>query len=328
MRSMLHRMGYRFRGCMQVVPTLRRSADIVAPRLQLAVFIDGCFWHGCPEHYNPPRAKAGYWARSSAMSPETATPTNGSVRPVGTFCDSGSTSSRRSQRVPSPPSSTSSVPSIAGKPRWQVRPVPWAAAGCGRRGQGHPRDGGCCWPSVASWSCRDVGTRLGCQILTPHSVDGATPQHRLTLRCRSSHHPRPPVRYPLTGRPSRATRRSMAGASSATGWAGSNRPVRGTVRSWTRAKASACSARSSGRSADWPVAWARSQPWARRSAMRRCSRSAPEAGPNGPWYVRSKTPGWSNAACTAALESRYAAAGSSPRWSAPRSGGSDHATGP
>jgi DNA mismatch endonuclease, patch repair protein len=60
-RSVLHRMGYRFRVCVQAVPTLRRSADIVFPRLRLAVFIDGCFWHGCPEHYNPPRTNAGYW---------------------------------------------------------------------------------------------------------------------------------------------------------------------------------------------------------------------------------------------------------------------------
>jgi DNA mismatch endonuclease (patch repair protein) len=54
-------MGYRFRVCLQVVPTLRRSADIVFPRLRLAVFIDGCFWHGCPEHYHPPRTNAHYW---------------------------------------------------------------------------------------------------------------------------------------------------------------------------------------------------------------------------------------------------------------------------
>lgn len=60
-RSSLHRMGYRFRVCVQPIPTLRRSADIVFPRLELAVFIDGCFWHGCPEHYNPPRTNAGYW---------------------------------------------------------------------------------------------------------------------------------------------------------------------------------------------------------------------------------------------------------------------------
>ena len=30
-------------------------------RQRIAVFIDGCFWHGCPEHHHPPRANAEYW---------------------------------------------------------------------------------------------------------------------------------------------------------------------------------------------------------------------------------------------------------------------------
>ena len=27
----------------------------------MAVFVDGCYWHGCPLHYSPPRTNAGYW---------------------------------------------------------------------------------------------------------------------------------------------------------------------------------------------------------------------------------------------------------------------------
>ena len=57
--------------------------------------------------------------------------------------------------------------------------------------------------------------------------------------------------------------RSVAGASSASVWAGLNRPVRGIVESWVRAKANSCLAGASGRSAGWPVAWARSRPWVR-----------------------------------------------------------------
>ena len=40
----------------------RRRADIVFPRARLVVFVDGCFWHGCPEHYTIPAAHAEFWA--------------------------------------------------------------------------------------------------------------------------------------------------------------------------------------------------------------------------------------------------------------------------
>lgn len=36
--------------------------DVVIPAVQVAVFIDGCFWHGCPEHYVRPRTRAEFWA--------------------------------------------------------------------------------------------------------------------------------------------------------------------------------------------------------------------------------------------------------------------------
>jgi DNA mismatch endonuclease (patch repair protein) len=38
------------------------KADIVVPGQKLAVFIDGCFWHGCPDHYVRPRSRADFWA--------------------------------------------------------------------------------------------------------------------------------------------------------------------------------------------------------------------------------------------------------------------------
>jgi DNA mismatch endonuclease (patch repair protein) len=40
----------------------RRRADIAFTRWRLAVFVDGCFWHGCPEHYTSPAAHDSYWA--------------------------------------------------------------------------------------------------------------------------------------------------------------------------------------------------------------------------------------------------------------------------
>jgi DNA mismatch endonuclease (patch repair protein) len=33
----------------------------VFTRARVAVFVDGCFWHGCPEHARPPRTNSGYW---------------------------------------------------------------------------------------------------------------------------------------------------------------------------------------------------------------------------------------------------------------------------
>ena len=37
--------------------------DFVFPRQKVAVFVDGCFWHGCPRHYNVPANNAGFWRR-------------------------------------------------------------------------------------------------------------------------------------------------------------------------------------------------------------------------------------------------------------------------
>ncbi|MFZ2428098.1 MAG: very short patch repair endonuclease [Propioniciclava sp.] len=49
-RRALHRLGLRYRVAIAPEPGLPRRADIVFTRARVAVFIDGCFWHGCPEH--------------------------------------------------------------------------------------------------------------------------------------------------------------------------------------------------------------------------------------------------------------------------------------
>lgn len=43
------------------LPIPRARADIAFPKKRLAVFIDGCFWHGCPEHATWPKANAEWW---------------------------------------------------------------------------------------------------------------------------------------------------------------------------------------------------------------------------------------------------------------------------
>jgi DNA mismatch endonuclease (patch repair protein) len=61
-RSELHRRGLRFRKDLPLrVPGRVVRPDVVFTRQRLAVFIDGCFWHRCPEHGNVPRANGDYW---------------------------------------------------------------------------------------------------------------------------------------------------------------------------------------------------------------------------------------------------------------------------
>ncbi len=61
LRRALHARGRRFFVNRRPVKNLRRTADIVFPRAHLAVFVDGCFWHGCPEHHTMARTNAAYW---------------------------------------------------------------------------------------------------------------------------------------------------------------------------------------------------------------------------------------------------------------------------
>jgi DNA mismatch endonuclease (patch repair protein) len=61
-RRILHAMGLRYRVDRAPIRGLRRRADIVFGPSRVAVFIDGCFWHGCPEHGNPrPATNSWYW---------------------------------------------------------------------------------------------------------------------------------------------------------------------------------------------------------------------------------------------------------------------------
>jgi DNA mismatch endonuclease (patch repair protein) len=60
-RSLLHRSGMRFRKHARPLRPLRCQADIVFPREKIAVFIDGCFWHHCPEHGHVPGSNSTYW---------------------------------------------------------------------------------------------------------------------------------------------------------------------------------------------------------------------------------------------------------------------------
>ncbi|MEJ0091108.1 MAG: very short patch repair endonuclease [Limisphaerales bacterium] len=43
--------------------TFRVRPDFVFPKLKLAIFVDGCFWHGCPKHGTKPKGNAAFWRR-------------------------------------------------------------------------------------------------------------------------------------------------------------------------------------------------------------------------------------------------------------------------
>ncbi|WP_212808736.1 very short patch repair endonuclease [Micromonospora endophytica] len=60
-RSLLHSKGLRYRVNVRPLRELRRTADVVFTASRVAVFIDGCYWHGCSEHYRPARANDSFW---------------------------------------------------------------------------------------------------------------------------------------------------------------------------------------------------------------------------------------------------------------------------
>ena len=62
LRSAVHALGLRYRVSAKPLAGLRRTADLVFPTAKVAVFLDGCFWHGCPEHHTVASANAKFWA--------------------------------------------------------------------------------------------------------------------------------------------------------------------------------------------------------------------------------------------------------------------------
>ncbi|MFG0872298.1 very short patch repair endonuclease [Aeromonas media] len=61
LRRELHQRGLRYRVDYEVLKKPRRVADIAFPCLMIAIFVDGCFWHGCPEHATWPKSNAEFW---------------------------------------------------------------------------------------------------------------------------------------------------------------------------------------------------------------------------------------------------------------------------
>ena len=69
-RKALHARGLRYRLQRKVPGSTRRTIDIAFPRQRVAVFIDGCFWHGCPIHHTVAKTNGEFWAAKVARNRE------------------------------------------------------------------------------------------------------------------------------------------------------------------------------------------------------------------------------------------------------------------
>ncbi|MFF2431076.1 very short patch repair endonuclease [Streptomyces mirabilis] len=61
LRKELYHRGLRYRVDTRPIPDIRRRADLVFLGARVAVFVDGCYWHGCSEHYRPATKNAEFW---------------------------------------------------------------------------------------------------------------------------------------------------------------------------------------------------------------------------------------------------------------------------
>ncbi|TYB96309.1 very short patch repair endonuclease [Micromonospora sp. WP24] len=68
LRRAVHALGLRYYVNRRPIKAVRRTADLLFPRLKLAVFLDGCFWHGCPEHHTVAKTNAPFWAEKVATN--------------------------------------------------------------------------------------------------------------------------------------------------------------------------------------------------------------------------------------------------------------------
>lgn len=83
-RRRIHALGLRYRVDVRPLPGTRRRADIVFTKRQIAVFIDGCFWHGCPEHGTRTfKTNTHYWPDKIARNMNRDADTNRTLESAG-----------------------------------------------------------------------------------------------------------------------------------------------------------------------------------------------------------------------------------------------------
>ena len=83
-RRLLHAAGLRYRVDVAPLPALRRRADVVFGPAKVALFVDGCFWHGCPAHgTRPTHANPAYWVNKIRRNQERDRHTDGLLEEAG-----------------------------------------------------------------------------------------------------------------------------------------------------------------------------------------------------------------------------------------------------
>ncbi|MDN3238682.1 very short patch repair endonuclease [Glycomyces tritici] len=83
LRRAVHALGFRYRVARRPLPQIRRTADMVFTREKIAVFLDGCFWHGCPEHHTKAKTNAEYWAEKVRRNRERDSETDALLAKAG-----------------------------------------------------------------------------------------------------------------------------------------------------------------------------------------------------------------------------------------------------
>jgi DNA mismatch endonuclease (patch repair protein) len=83
LRRAVHARGLRYYVNRRPIKAVRRTADLLFPKLKLAVFLDGCFWHGCPEHHTVAKTNAAFWAEKAATNRRRDVDTNARLGDAG-----------------------------------------------------------------------------------------------------------------------------------------------------------------------------------------------------------------------------------------------------
>lgn len=70
LRRQAHRLGLRYQLSRRIWTSPPVVPDLVFPKAKVAVFVDGCFWHGCPAHGVQPQTNSTYWAAKISRNKE------------------------------------------------------------------------------------------------------------------------------------------------------------------------------------------------------------------------------------------------------------------
>jgi DNA mismatch endonuclease (patch repair protein) len=82
-RSELHKQGLRFRIHYRVSALHARSIDIALVGSKTAIFVDGCFWHGCPKHATFPKSNRDWWLQKIRANKKRDLDTNARLKSAG-----------------------------------------------------------------------------------------------------------------------------------------------------------------------------------------------------------------------------------------------------